>query len=144
VAASNIKELNQRVAAEARSRGILVNTAEVASGGDVFLPVSLAFKNLRVAVSSSGKCPAFAKALAEVLGAWLGRGFPLALEVLTALREAHLRSGVGQERFVVEPSLAVTLSELLAQGSTHEARGILEKAYPNLLHVIPAALGRAA
>jgi precorrin-2 dehydrogenase/sirohydrochlorin ferrochelatase len=144
VAASNIKELNQRVAAEARSRGILVNTAEGASGGDVFLPVSLAFKNLRVAVSSSGKCPAFAKALADVLGAWLGRGFPLALEVLTALREAHLRSGVGQERFVVEPSLAVTLSELLAQGCTHEARGILEKAYPHLLLMIPAALGRAA
>jgi len=144
VAASNIKELNQRVAAEARSRGILVNTAEVASGGECFPSGFLGLQEPEGCRFELREVSRLCQALAEVLGAWLGRGFPLALEVLTALREAHLRSGVGQERFVVEPSLAVTLSELLAQGSTHEARGILEKAYPNLLHVIPAALGRAA
>lgn len=142
LAASNIRELNQRVAAEARFRGILANMADGVPGGDVFLPASLASKNLRVAVSSSGKCPAFAKALRDVLREWLCPGFPLALEVLTALREAKLMCGVEQKKFVVEPSLAVMLAKLLERGRIQEAKETLEKSYPELLHAIPPALER--
>lgn len=130
VAASGTRALNRKVAHEARKLGILVNVADKGEEGDAFLPLSLVFKNLRVAVSSSGKCPAFSRAFGEVLKGCIEKGYPQALEIMIALRSVLLATKGGEGAFTVEPSLIRALARCIEHRQSEEARLLLQQAYP--------------
>lgn len=67
VAATNIKELNLRVRAAAKKRGKLVNVADTPDQCDFYLGSIVTRGDLKVAISTNGKSPTFAKRFRQVL-----------------------------------------------------------------------------
>lgn len=90
VAASDRPEVNQRVANDARQRGLLVNVADGGTGGDFTLPAVRQLGRLRLTVSTAGQSPALAALLADRLLESLEPGWDQALELIGRLREWQL------------------------------------------------------
>ena len=67
IAATDIKPLNQQVREDARKRGILVNVADTPELCDFYLGSIVTRGNLKVAISTNGKSPTFAKRFRQVL-----------------------------------------------------------------------------
>ena len=95
VAATDDPALNRRIADDARSQGILVNTASPNDAGDTLFPALLKRDRLEVAVSSSGLCPAYAVAVRDLLAEIIGPEFGPALTEAAALREKLLTDPEG-------------------------------------------------
>lgn len=71
VAATNIKELNLRVRKAAKRRRILVNVADTPDQCDFYLGSIVTRGNLKVAISTNGQSPTFAKRFRQMLEATL-------------------------------------------------------------------------
>lgn len=67
IAATNIKELNQEVRIEAKKRGKLVNVADTPDLCDFYLGSIVTRGNLKVAISTNGQSPTFAKRFRQLL-----------------------------------------------------------------------------
>lgn len=61
IAATNIKELNQQVHYEAKHQGKLVNVADTPELCDFYMGAIVTRGDLKVAISTNGKSPTFAK-----------------------------------------------------------------------------------
>lgn len=59
-AATNLREVNRRVAREAKRRGIPVNVADDPAECDFFVPARIRSGELQVAVSTGGRSPRLA------------------------------------------------------------------------------------
>lgn len=67
IAATNIKELNQEVQSIAKSKGKLINVADTPDLCDFYLGSIVTRGNLKVAISTNGKSPTFAKRFRQLL-----------------------------------------------------------------------------
>lgn len=67
IAATNIKALNREVRAEAKKRGKLVNVADTPDLCDFYLGSIVTRGNLKVAISTNGQSPTFAKRFRQLL-----------------------------------------------------------------------------
>lgn len=70
-AATNCREVNAAVAAEARACGVLCNVADVPEEGTFYVPAVLRRDDLLVAVSSGGRSPRTAARLRDAMADWL-------------------------------------------------------------------------
>ncbi|WAC09984.1 precorrin-2 dehydrogenase/sirohydrochlorin ferrochelatase family protein [Dyadobacter pollutisoli] len=87
IVATNDKEENKRIAAIARTRHILTNVADTPAICDFYLSSVVRKGNLKVAISTNGMSPTFAKRLKEVLGDALPDNLDTAMEQLKAVRD---------------------------------------------------------
>ncbi|MEM6318451.1 MAG: bifunctional precorrin-2 dehydrogenase/sirohydrochlorin ferrochelatase [Bacteroidota bacterium] len=71
IAATNIKELNAEVQRLAKARKVLVNVADTPALCDFYLGSIVTRGNLKVAISTNGKSPTFAKRFRQMLEATL-------------------------------------------------------------------------
>jgi len=67
IAATNIPELNKEVQVAAKAKGLLVNVADTPALCDFYLGSIVTRGNLKVAISTNGKSPTFAKRFRQVL-----------------------------------------------------------------------------
>ena len=67
IAATTIKPLNIRVASDARKNNILINVADTPALCDFYLSSIVSKGNLKIAISTNGKSPTFAKRIRELL-----------------------------------------------------------------------------
>jgi precorrin-2 dehydrogenase / sirohydrochlorin ferrochelatase len=67
IAATSIKELNKRVKEEAKARKILTNVADTPELCDFYLSSVVKKGDLKIAISTNGKSPTFAKRMRELL-----------------------------------------------------------------------------
>jgi precorrin-2 dehydrogenase len=79
-----------RIAREARSRGVLVNVMDDVSNCDFAAPAVLRRGDLAIAVSTGGRSPALARRLREELEDRFGPEWAEVLEILRAVREETL------------------------------------------------------
>lgn len=86
VVAPEDTSMNERVSADARARGILVNAADDLPNCDWILPAIVREGDLTLAISTAGKSPAIARRLREELTEYLGGEFPALLEVAGDVR----------------------------------------------------------
>lgn len=93
VAATDDPDVNDRVAAEARHRGILVAVADAPERGDCTFPAVLRRGDLEIAVATGGRCPAFAALVRDRLAEVVGDDYGAALERLALEREKLLTEG---------------------------------------------------
>jgi precorrin-2 dehydrogenase/sirohydrochlorin ferrochelatase len=93
VAATDDPEVNRRIAADARRRGILVAVASDPETGNCTFPAVLRRGNLEVCVSSSGTCPGFAAEIRDLIATIIGEEYGSALQTLAAEREKLLTEG---------------------------------------------------
>lgn len=95
IAATNDREVNRTVAADARQRGILVAVADAPELSTCTFPAVLRRGNLEISVATGGRCPAFAALVRDVLATVIGDDYGIALERLALEREKLLTEGNG-------------------------------------------------
>jgi precorrin-2 dehydrogenase/sirohydrochlorin ferrochelatase len=93
VAATNDRETNRRIAADARQRGILVAVTDEPGSGNCTFPALLRRGDLEVSVSTNGRCPGFAAIVRDLLAAVIGEEYGKILATLAAEREKLLTEG---------------------------------------------------
>ncbi|MCF0073429.1 bifunctional precorrin-2 dehydrogenase/sirohydrochlorin ferrochelatase [Dyadobacter sp. CY261] len=87
IVATNDKLENKRIRETARARHMLVNVADTPDICDFYLSSVVRKGNLKVAISTNGMSPTFAKRLKEVLGEALPDNLETAMEQLKAVRD---------------------------------------------------------
>jgi precorrin-2 dehydrogenase/sirohydrochlorin ferrochelatase len=87
IAATNIKSLNSFVKCEAKMRRILVNVADTPDDCDFYLGSIVKKGDLKLAISTNGKSPTFAKRFREVMEDILPESIQSILDNLSSIRE---------------------------------------------------------
>ena len=90
--------LNRRVSQAAQQRGLLVNAVDQPADCTFIVPSVLSRGNLLIAVSTSGKSPAFARKVRVELERHFGEEYGLFLNLMGNLRKEILSLGLPQER----------------------------------------------
>lgn len=93
VAATNDPDTNRTVAREAVSQNILVDVTDQPETGNCSFPALLRRGNLEIAVSTGGKCPAFASIIRDLIAQVVGTEYGTMLGLLAAEREKLLTEG---------------------------------------------------
>ena len=86
IAGTNDKAVNQQVQVDCKARHILVNVADTPDLCDFYLSSVVKKGDLKIAVSTNGKSPTFAKRFREVLEEILPDSLPETLDNLMAIR----------------------------------------------------------
>jgi precorrin-2 dehydrogenase/sirohydrochlorin ferrochelatase len=87
IAATNIKSLNSEVKCEAKMRRILINVADTPDDCDFYLGSIVKKGDLKLAISTNGKSPTFAKRFRETMEEILPESIQSILDNLSAIRE---------------------------------------------------------
>ncbi len=96
IAATNDRELNERIVADARSFGVLVCDASDGARGDFTMPATQRIGDLTINVDSAGGAPGFAARVAREVAAHLGSAYGDAVANLARMR------GYVKENFPIE------------------------------------------
>ena len=104
--------VNERIARDARARGIPVNIVDDPARCDFILPSVVERGDLAIAVSTGGRSPALAKKLRTELEGAYGPEYAVLLEILGELREKVIAGGrpSAENRELFE---AVVVSDIL-------------------------------
>jgi precorrin-2 dehydrogenase/sirohydrochlorin ferrochelatase len=97
IAATDDPLLNRQVSESASARGLLINAVDQPADCNFIVPSILRRGDLLVAVSTSGKSPAFAKKLREELEEQFGDEYGSFLVLMGCLREEILEKELSQE-----------------------------------------------
>ena len=93
IGATDQEEVNDRIAADCRARGVMVNIVDDPGHCDFILPSLVNRGSLSIAVSTDGKSPALARKLREELSAQFGPEYECYLDLLGYLREMIIPAG---------------------------------------------------
>jgi precorrin-2 dehydrogenase/sirohydrochlorin ferrochelatase len=96
-AATDDAFLNRRVSRAAQQRSLLVNAADQPADCNFIVPSVLSRGDLCIAVSTSGKSPAFARKVRLELERHFGEEYGFFLNLMGNLRKEVLRRGLSQE-----------------------------------------------
>ena len=96
-AATDDALLNRRVSRAAQQRGLLVNAVDQPADCNFIVPSVLTRGDLLIAVSTSGKSPAFARKVRVELERHFGEEYGLFLSLMGNLRKEILCLGLSQE-----------------------------------------------
>lgn len=91
VVATNDRQLQKRVAKEAKEQGVLANIADSEEACDFLVPSYFRRGDLLVSISTAGKSPALAKRIRKDLEESFGWEYDRLLKVLTRLRPRILQ-----------------------------------------------------
>ncbi|GAC1465074.1 MAG: bifunctional precorrin-2 dehydrogenase/sirohydrochlorin ferrochelatase [Desulfuromonadaceae bacterium] len=93
VAATDNALVNEQICVDARERGILVSVADNPATGDCTFPAILQRGDLKIAVSTGGRCPTFAVDVRDYIAEHVGNKYGTILDQLAAEREKLLTNG---------------------------------------------------
>ena len=97
IAATDDASFNRRVSRAARHMGLLVNAVDQPADCNFIVPSVLSRGDLLIAVSTSGKSPAFARKVRVELERHFGEEYGFFLNLMGNLRKEILRLGLSQE-----------------------------------------------
>jgi len=126
IAATDDKQANQKIAAEARSRGILVNAADDATNSDFISPSYFRRGAITIAVSTSGLSPALARKIRASLEETVNEHYitliHLVAEVRTDLKKRGIKVPADRWQEALDLDL---LLKLITKGKTEKAKAAL-------------------
>ena len=96
IAATDDHDLNHTISVSARSRGLLVNAVDQPEDCTFIVPSIVRRGDLSIAVSTSGKSPAFARRVREGLEQRFGDEYGIFLALMGKVRERVLALGLSQ------------------------------------------------
>jgi len=87
IAATSIKDLNEEVRRDAKAKRILINVADTPDSCDFYLGSVVKKGDLKIAISTNGKSPTFAKRMRELLEDAIPDNISEVLEDLRQIRD---------------------------------------------------------
>lgn len=125
IASTNAASVNQQIATDARARGILLNIVDDTPLCDFIVPAVVERGSIRVAVSTGGRSPAFARVVKRRLEEAIGPEYAELNDILGSLRDAAktsptLPADADRKRFFDE-LITLGVLELLREGRRVEA-----------------------
>ncbi len=122
IAATNDARLNEKIAADARSRGILVNVADDTPLCDFIVPAVVESGSIQVAVSTGGQSPALARLLKHDLQQLVGSEYAEVSDILGSLREPAKESlpTDGDRKRFFDRIIALEIVDMLREGRRRE------------------------
>ncbi len=129
IGATDREEVNERIAADCRARGILVNIVDDPRHCDFILPALLTRGSLTIAVSTDGKSPALARRIREELAEQFGPEYADYLELLGRLREQVIAAGLSsaENREIFTALVNSPLYDHLRAGRREEAQALIRE-----------------
>jgi precorrin-2 dehydrogenase/sirohydrochlorin ferrochelatase len=129
IAATDDAKLNRLVSDKAQQRGLLVNAVDQPSECNFIVPSVLRRGDLVVAVSTSGKSPAFARKVREELEEQFGEEVDLYLTLMGNLRINILSQGLpqGQNKELFEKLISSQLLLAIRQNDWDRAASIISE-----------------
>ncbi len=94
IAASSDRAVNDLVLAEARAGHVPVNVIDDPGGSDFIVPSIIRRGQMLIAISTAGKCPAFARWTRIEIEKTIGPEYAMFLEIMGAMRERLLKKGI--------------------------------------------------
>lgn len=131
-AATNQREVNKMVAAEAKAQGVLVNVADSRDESDFILPAVVKKDDLSIAISTNGSNPGYAKLLKQHFEDQIDDPFLDALWVATKIREnlrIKVKTQAERERLLRQ----LDLIELMELTQNHSLEEVVRKVTSCLL-----------
>ncbi len=130
IAATDDQNTNERIALEARERGVLVNVVDVPQLCDFIVPSYMRRGDLTLAISTSGTSPSLAKKVRTRLEKEFGEEYSALSKLAGEVRAEFKRNGTRASARDWESSLNIDLLiDLLKQGKEEEARTALVNAF---------------
>ena len=128
-AATDDAALNRRVSRAAQQRGLLVNAVDQPADCSFIVPSVLSRGDLLIAVSTSGKSPAFARKVRVGLEQSFGEEYGLFLNLMGNLRKEILRRGLphGENKRTFEDLVTSELLTAIREQNWDLASRIVEK-----------------
>lgn len=123
IAATSNAAVNEQIAADCRTRRVLVNVADNTPLCDFILPAVIESGSMQVAVSTGGSSPALARRLKADLQRTLGGEYAVVNDILGSLREnakSALPRDADRKRFF-DRVIGLGVLELLREGRRREA-----------------------
>jgi siroheme synthase-like protein len=128
IAATDVKEINRKVAEASKKNGTLVNVVDDSEPSDFILPSSFRRGHLSVAVSTSGTSPALAKKIRVELEKNIGMEYATLLSLIAEIRSEVKKKGLRVSAKTWEGSLDLeSLILFLKAGRHEEAKAALLK-----------------
>jgi precorrin-2 dehydrogenase/sirohydrochlorin ferrochelatase len=127
--ATDDEALNRRIYTDAGSRNVLCNIADRPGSCSFILPSVVHRGDLLIAISTSGKSPAFAKKLRKDLESQFGKEYATFLQVMGTIREQLLSAGQSPEahKALFEALIEEGLAEFFCRGDHAGASRLLEQ-----------------
>jgi siroheme synthase-like protein len=94
IVCTDVKEVNRKVAVEAKKGGVLVNVADDLEPSDFIIPSILRRGNLTIAVSTSGVSPALARKIRVKLEKSFGEEYGSLLSIIGEVRSVIKEKGI--------------------------------------------------
>lgn len=97
IGATDRGDVNERIAGDARRKGILINIVDDPGKCDFTLPALLQRGDLVIAVSTEGKSPALARKVRDELESHVGPEYEALVEIMGRLRDGVMARGLPPE-----------------------------------------------
>ncbi len=129
IGATDDESLNRQISADAERENILCNIADVPDACNFILPSIVDRGDLIVAVSTSGKSPAFARRLRKSLENQFGEEYRDFLRLMGAIRQKLLATAHAPEAHkpLFETLIDRGLLELVRDGKVADINGLLRE-----------------
>ncbi|MGA2463587.1 MAG: bifunctional precorrin-2 dehydrogenase/sirohydrochlorin ferrochelatase [Thermodesulfobacteriota bacterium] len=126
IVCTDVKEINRKVADEAKKTGILVNVADDPGPSDFIIPAFFRRGNLTLAVSTSGKSPALARKIRTKLEKSFGEEYASLLSLIGEVRSTLKEKGYIVDAEAWQEALDLDLLiQLVRSGQRKKAKVIL-------------------
>lgn len=128
IAATDAKEINCKVAREARKMGAFVNVVDDPEESDFIVPSHLKRGGLTIAVSTSGKSPALARKIRTKLEMDFGEEYDVLVSLVEEIRAELKRQGRSFPPETWQKALDLNLlADLLRRGNREKAKAVLHE-----------------
>jgi len=137
IAATDDETLNHEVSEQARSRRLLVNAVDQPADCTFIVPSIVRRGDLLIAISTSGKSPAFAKRLRKALEVQYGDAYGTFLELMGRIREKVLALGLSQAENsrIFQEIVDAGLPEIISTQQWDKVVSMLETILPDRIRV---------
>lgn len=126
IAATDNAKTNERIAADAKKQGVLVNVVDTPEHSDFIVPSTLERGDIIIAVSTSGKSPALARKIRTELENKFGEEYGKLAETVSEVRNQLRQEGIALANEAWQEVLRLdALTSLLREDKVQEAKDIM-------------------
>lgn len=127
IGATNIDQLNSKIASEAQQRSILCNIIDQPEACSFILPSILNRGDLLITISTSGQSPAFSKHLRKKLEKEFGDEYAVFLKIMGTIRSRLLKNNHNPEEHknILNSLISSGLLNMIREQKHHEINKLL-------------------